>query len=545
MKIAEVHNMKKPNILLITTDQQRYDTLHCAGYDHMITPNLDALAKDGCLFTNAYSPNPVCIPARHNLLTGLTAKFHGFDDNYFDESKSIPFALPTFAEILQNDRYNTIAIGKMHFQPYRAHNGFNRLFLMDEIPRFLEDDDYAMYLHRKGYTHLQSIHGVRHLLYMQPQESLTKEEDHGTAWVANKTIETLDTISLERPFLIWSGFIAPHPPLDVPHDYQKLYNNLIIPKPKISKTTLSNLAIENKNIANYPDESYLRRVKELYFSAITHVDTHVGRILQKLKDIGEYDNTLIIFTSDHGEMLGDYGTYQKFLPYDSSSKIPLIARYPKQLVANTVCNDLVSLNDILPTILDVAKLTYPGQAKLPGKSLFDNTPREEVFMEHCRGNRRWVSIRTREYKFNYYFSLGREELFNMIDDPNETTNLLEIPNDSVQAIRDVLYKRLVQYEKNYGLPDTIQNDQFKILEEMDIHFYREANPPQFPHNLRSKNTTLWSLKKELIEAVKNEKVVQIEDLDTDYYIQHGIFSQEDIQEIIHELKKEAITLLDD
>lgn len=524
--------MKKPNILLITTDQQRFDTLHCAGYDHMITPNLDALADEGCLFTNAYSPNPVCIPARHNLLTGLTAKYHGFDDNYFDESKSIPYDLPTFAEILQDDRYNTVAIGKMHFQPYRAHNGFNRLLLMDEIPRFLEDDDYALYLREKGYTHLQSVHGVRHMLYMQPQESLVKEEDHGTTWVANKTIETLDTISLERPFLIWSGFIAPHPPFDVPKEYQDIYRDKEIPTSKESKTSLSNLALENMNIADYPNESYLRRAKECYYSTITHVDTHIGRIIQKLKEIGEYDNTLIIFTSDHGEMLGDYGTYQKFLPYDSSSRVPLIVRYPRRIAPHTIDNRLVSLNDILPTMMDAAGLKYPGAIKLPGQSLLEkHTGKDEVFMEHCRGNRRWVTICTQEFKYNYYFSLGREELFDRINDPNETTNLLEVKPEQYESIRNNLNQRLVNYEMEYGLPNTIEDGKFVKLDEMKINFYREANPPIFPKMLRNKNEQFWELKKELVEAIKNEDVIHLDELDTDYYVKQGVFTQEDIEEM--------------
>ena len=172
--------MTRPNILLITTDQQRYDTIHAAGFDYMITPNLDRLAAEGCIYTNAYSPNPVCLPARHNLITGLSARYHSFDDNYFDDSHQIPYHLPTFAQMLSDNGYDTIAIGKMHFQPYRRHNGFNRLLLMDEIPRFREDDDYAIYLKNNGYDYLQSLHGVRHMLYMQPQQSLVAEKDHGS-----------------------------------------------------------------------------------------------------------------------------------------------------------------------------------------------------------------------------------------------------------------------------------------------------------------------------------------------------------------------------
>ena len=107
--------MKKPNILLITTDQQRYDTIAAMGYDFMVTPNLDRLAAEGCCYPNAYSNNPVCMAARHNIITGLTARHHGFDDNYFEENpKVIPYNLPTFPQLLSDAGYDTIAVGKMH-----------------------------------------------------------------------------------------------------------------------------------------------------------------------------------------------------------------------------------------------------------------------------------------------------------------------------------------------------------------------------------------------------------------------------------------------
>ena len=125
---------KQPNILLITTDQQRYDTIAAMGYDYMYTPNLDRLVREGCSFPNAYSPNPVCMAARHNIITGLPARYHGFDDNYFDDNpKVIPYDLPTFPQLLSDAGYDTIAVGKMHFQPYRRHNGITKLELMDEI----------------------------------------------------------------------------------------------------------------------------------------------------------------------------------------------------------------------------------------------------------------------------------------------------------------------------------------------------------------------------------------------------------------------------
>lgn len=157
----------RPNILLITCDQLRYDYVGAYGCDFIETPNIDRLAGEGCLFVNAYSPNPVCIPARHNLLTGLTARHHGFDDNYFGESaKAAPYYLPTFPQILSDSGYETVAIGKMHFQPERRMNGFDYFYNMNELPPTREADDYAMFLKEKGYGHLSSPHGVRTCLYM-------------------------------------------------------------------------------------------------------------------------------------------------------------------------------------------------------------------------------------------------------------------------------------------------------------------------------------------------------------------------------------------
>ena len=122
----------RPNILLITCDQLRSDFVGAYGADFMRTPNIDRLAEEGCLYENAYSPNPVCIPARHNMLTGLTAKHHGYDDNYFDAvAKPCPWQLPTFPQILSDGGYETIAVGKIHFQPERRHTGFDFFYNMD------------------------------------------------------------------------------------------------------------------------------------------------------------------------------------------------------------------------------------------------------------------------------------------------------------------------------------------------------------------------------------------------------------------------------
>lgn len=512
--------MKRPNILFITTDQQRYDTLNCAGYDYMVTPNLDELANEGCLFTHAFSNNPVCIPARHNILTGLGCKHHTFDDNYFDDSHQIPYELPTFAQCLSDNGYDTIAIGKMHFQPYRRHNGFHRLYLMDEIPRYREEDDYAIYLKENGYEHLQSLHGVRHMLYMQPQQSLVDEKHHGSTWVADKTIEYLKNRSKGRPFMLWAGFIAPHPPFDVPSSYADLYKNRPIPHPTITKTPLSTLAKENINIANYPNEKTLMRARELYYSAISFVDKQIGRILEQLKAMNELDNTFIIFTSDHGEMLGDLGTYQKFLPYDASCRIPMIMRYPNKIKPGSINHSFVDLNDLFPTMMDIAGIKMPTKYDYPGESIFKNTKdRSFQFVEHQHSNRRWISVRTHEYKYNYYYGGGKEELFNMIHDINETENLFVTNPQFAKATSISLRKKAIEMEKRHGLSEGIKKGDFVKYEDFEIHFYRECNPPFFPAHLsnQKEKDQLWSLEKELELAIENEEVVDLNLLDKEYF----------------------------
>lgn len=523
---------KRMNILLITTDQQRFDTIGAAGYQYMKTPNLDELASEGCIYTHAYSPNPVCIPARHNLLCGVGCRYHTMDDNYFDDSHQIPLGVPTFATLLANAGYDTKAIGKMHFQPARQHNGFNSIELMDELPRYREEDEYAQYLRDNGLGHIQSIHGVRHALYMQPQQSLIDEKHHGSTWVADRTIDYILNRCQDRPFCCWAGFIAPHPPFDVPTSFAHLYDDVKIPEPIESKTSISSLAKENSHMGNYANHEVLMRAKRLYYASISFVDHQVGRIIKALKDSGQYDNTMIVFTSDHGEMMGDMGTYQKFLPYDGSSRIPFIVRAPGYTTANSVCDDLVDLNDLFPTFLDVANVRYP-QTRLYGGSLFSHDKnRRFQYIEHQHGQRRWVSINDKNYKYNYYFAAGREELFDLSNDPKETTNLLEV-SDKYESLRSYYRHELVHLELLYGLEGTVENGDFIKYPDFEPKYYLECNPPFMSKHLSSdEQTKLNSLEHELVKAIIDEPLVKLDDLKLSYFYERNVLNEET-------LKKEA------
>lgn len=511
-------NDKRPNILLLMTDQQRHDTIKASGYPHMKTPNLDRLAREGCTFVSAYSPNPICCPARHNLITGLSSKYHGISDNDF-EARCLG-ELPTIAQILSDNGYDTRAIGKMHFQPVRRHNGFLKMELMEEVPQYADEDEYTLYLKDQGLGNIQNIHGVRNLLYMVPQRSIIPDEHHGTKWVADRSIDYLKTRSRKRPFFLFSSWIAPHPPFDVPDTFADLYKNEKIPTPAESKTPISHIALESILLADHPTKEYGKRMRELYYAAISHVDEHIGRMIDTLEELGQLDDTVILFTSDHGEMLGDHGIYQKWLPYDACSRIPLIIRYPKIFKGGTVRTEFTDLNDIMPTVLHAAGLNYPGKEKLPGGSLFMNDgskSRQYQYIEYSKGNRRWISLRDKRFKYNYYYGGGLEELFDMVDDPNESVDLLYgEPNSNILEIRCKLRSELIRYEKEFGLPGYVIDDELIRMEPYKPNPYRNSAFPVFPLTINEdERIKMNDFYDEVIMAVEKEEVVKLDELDLD------------------------------
>lgn len=515
---------KQANILLLFTDQQRFDTINACGYPHMITPNLDRLVNEGCVFENAYTPNPVCVPARHNVLTGLPAKHHGY---YGNNGHPHDHIFPVLPRILADNGYDTRAIGKMHFRPTRRHNGFNKMELMEEIPKFREDDEYAMYLKDVGLGNIQNIHGVRNLLYMVPQRSLVPEEHHGSTWVADRSVEYIKENGGRRPFFLWSSWIAPHPPFDVPDTFADLYNDADIPEPLKSETGISPLAEISKIHGAFPEDKkddYIKRMRQVYYSAISLVDKNVGKILDALEEIGELDNTLIIFTTDHGEMLGDHACYQKMLPYDSCAKIPFLMRYPEKIKKGSKRTDFADLNDILPTVLDIAGIDYPGTEELPGGSIFkDEKDRSYQYIEHQQAIHRWISVRDQQYKFNYYYGGGLEELFDMKNDPCESVNLLEKNPEKYISERNRLHKALVGYEQKWGPENYIYWGDMLKLEAPDFSGrMKNGQFPAFPNNLiKTEKDSMNELGDEVIQAVKKETIVKLYELDLESWEKNG------------------------
>jgi len=450
----------KPNVLLIIADQQRYDTINALGYDYMITPNLDRLVKEGCSFTNCYSHNPVCMPARHDLLIGMPASTHGY---YANKKKCIDdYEAPTIPRVFGSNSYRTAAIGKSHFYPAREHHGYHHLSLCEELPTNRQDDEYAKYLEDNNLGNIQNIHGIRPLHYYTPQKSNIDEKHYETNWVANETINWLENNG-DNPFMLTVGYIKPHPPFDIPKKYKNMYKDANIKEPiPISRCEIDN-GIDGKWYGDNDTDEQKRIIREGYLTCVSMVDESVGKILDYLEEKGTLDNTIIIYTSDHGEMLQDKGYYAKELPYESSAKIPFIVRYPKLFKKGSINKSLVSLMDIFPTLLDVANLNYPSDNyQLYGSSLVEleeNDRETVVSASGFLGATRWIMVRDSRYKYIYHYGNGCEELFDLQDDPQELINIINKLKNS--DIYNKLKKVALNYEEQYGPKGAIVNGDFK------------------------------------------------------------------------------------
>lgn len=479
--------MSQPNILLLFVDQMRYDAMGCAGNPVIRTPALDRLAREGMHFTHGVTPVPVCVAARHSLLTGHRCATHG---RFANNTPSPEPNLYTLPQLLGSAGYTTRAIGKMHFRPARRHNGFQRMELMEEIPTYREDDEYLTYLKRTGYGHIRQVHGVRNLLYHQPQVSVIPEAHHGSTWVADRTVDFLCQ-NRHRPFFCWSSWIAPHLPWNAPEPFASMYpvEEVDPPhnwdQPRETLPPLMKWAKETSDTA-FSSIDHLKRIRALYYGNISLIDKGVGRILRALDDLGLADNTLVLFASDHGELMGDHGAFQKSKPYEASMRVPFLVRLPGRVEAGRTSADRVSLLDLMPTCLDLSGVDYPGQPPLPGAGLLGNPggglaePREEFVVEHGGGKTRWLSLLRGPWKYNYYFQGGWEELFHLEDDPQEMDNLLlNTPSSEAQKTADDMKRDLTQWEKAHGFPTSLDSSGELIRSEAPTSPPRTTNT-QFP-----------------------------------------------------------------
>lgn len=437
---------KRPNILLLFTDQQRFDTIHALGNPVIRTPHLDRLCREGVAFTSAYSPSPVCVPARCSLHYGQ----YPMTTACYENGSPMPGdGRPSFMETLTRAGYRTHGIGKCHFTPDKnALRGFETRETQEECQP-LGSDDYMRFLQQNGYGDLPEPHGVRGEMYYIPQVSQLPARLHPTQWIGDRSVSFVrEHAGSGQPWFLFGSFIHPHPPFAPPSPWHKLYRAPLMPFPKNVPDAEALHAYINRYQNRYKyrdqgiDRNLLRNIVAHYYACISFIDFQVGRILQALEASGQLDSTLILFTSDHGELLGDYNCFGKRSMHDAAARIPLLARLPGRFEGGRRCGRPASLVDIAPTVLNAAACG-PSGMELDGEDLRDlltgASSREAVYSHYAEGESAIYTAVTDRWKYAYSAADHREFLFDRAGDPGETRNRAgaSLCGEELQAMREM------------------------------------------------------------------------------------------------------------
>ncbi len=428
---------RRPNILFLMADQLRGDCLRCAGNNAIKTPNLDSIAADGVFFSNAYTSTPSCTPARSAILTGLSPWRHGML-GYSRIADGYPLEMPTG---LRNAGYYLCGIGKMHWWPQRKLRGYHQL-LLDESGRAETKgfvSDYRQWFKAQAPDLNPDATGLGWNDYREGVYTLP-ERLHPTRWTADRAVEFIESYDRTEPFMLKVSFARPHSPYDPPQRFLDMYETSEMPAPSVG-----DWAARYADVATPPPPGtwkgdlgveQARKSRRAYYASVTFIDEQIGRILEAVRSRNLYDDTLIVFFADHGDMLGDHNLWRKTYAYEGSASIPMMIKWHRALGRETMrgktLTQPVELRDILPTFFDAAGLPVPED--IDGASMLDlvrgktDKWREWIDLEHsrCYGHDSWNALTDGRVKYIYY-ARGHEELFDLENDPGELHDLAADP----------------------------------------------------------------------------------------------------------------------
>ena len=465
--------MHRPNLLLITTDQQRGDCLSCDGHPVLETPNLDALAERGFRFIHAYTSVPSCTPARAAFLTGMDQWNHGRLTMTGNSAMEYPQTIPGG---LAAAGYHTQGVGKMHFHPQRKLYGFHNTVL-DESGRSLDGfvSDYRAWFEQ----HKEGDYGYRdHALEWNSwmaRPSHLPEHLHPTYWTVSEGVNFIRRRDPTQPFFMWLSFARPHSPYDPPQIYWDMYADAEIPEPPLGDWCAEfdiPIADVNAPFAHRPWVQ-TRRARQGYYGSVTFIDHQLGRFFYEVNDHDRdlLRNTLILFTSDHGDMLGDHHHWRKTYAYEGSARVPWIIVPPAEwgLSVNETREAVVEMRDVLPTLWDAAGLEIPetvdGGSLLPVLRDPEAEWREFIQGEHTTCYRRQYGMQYvtdgRE-KFVWFHHTGRQQFFNLSQDPQERYDLAAHPD--WQERISLWRRRLAEINERRGDPRG-QNGELVVQEK--------------------------------------------------------------------------------
>ncbi len=462
---------KPPNILWICTDQQRFDTLGCYGNQFVHTPNLDKLASEGVLFQHAYCQSPVCTPSRASFLTGRYPRTTRCRQN----GQAIPPDEVLVTKLLQEAGYICGLAGKLHLAPcnpsvckgteQRIDDGYDQFFWSHDPADAWSTHDYIQWIKDKGLN--RDSKPFSDSKYVR---TIPSEEHSQTTWSVERAMTFISNASrFKQPWLFSVNMFDPHHAFDPPIAALERYRNILndIPLPNYVEGELDNKPIWQQidhggaygGKSGYPfqdmcDDDH-RWVTTAYWAMIDVIDTQVGRIIKFLDEIEQRENTIIIFTSDHGEMLGDHGIYLKGpYFYEPAIRVPLIISGPNMLDNGGRSKAFVELVDLAPTLMEAANLEpfhgMQGQSILPmlsGEKSLDSH-RDDVYCEyynamgwHREPTANATMVRNNRYKIVAAHGTESGELYDLETDPKETHNLWN--NSDYKDVKLTMQDRLI------------------------------------------------------------------------------------------------------
>jgi len=418
---------ERPNVLLVQADQWRGQALGCVGNEQMNTSNIDALSEEGVLFERTFSPCPVCSPARGSIQTGCYPHRHRVIGNTFLD---VPLSddVETIAESLRSVGYDTGYVGKWHLDG--AANS----------PSYVPTSRRRGYEFWSGFDRDGHQHFRGHPIFASP--SIPK-------WIGDRQPDVQTEIALDfldqshdTPFFLYLSWGPPHHPYNAPEEYREQYDEE---------------ALDLRPNVPEEDESETRENLASYYAMCTWLDDNLGRLLSELEHRGLADDTLVVFTSDHGDFVGSHGRYGKRAPQDESSRVPLLIRYPGEVNAGIRSSAIVNLIDLAPTLLSLCDAPIPDT--MQGRDLsslpFENTERKpgHTYMEGFATHRSqfdspWRAIRTDQYLYTVDLDLETIHLFDVEEDPYQLHNLANTadPDIPMTKLRRLLVESVYSFD---------------------------------------------------------------------------------------------------
>ncbi|WP_175631943.1 choline-sulfatase [Virgibacillus siamensis] len=463
---------QQPNIVMIMADQMAFDVVGALGHPAVKTPNIDRLVHDGVTFENAYCNSPICAPSRASFVTGNLISNIGVYDN----GSELSAGTPTFLHHLRRAGYETVLSGKMHFVgPDQLHGFEHRLTKDIHTAAFDLTPDWTKGVYQNHGT------GVKRLKNPGAVE-LNNNLDYDEK-VLHRTLEQIRAFKRReqkdnRPFFLCASFFHPHDPFHITEEYWNLYKNTDIPMPKVTGEKIDDMHPFNQWIQTHHEldtcglsKEEIRKNRRAYYGMVTYFDRKAGQIVDELDRLDLLENTIIVVTSDHGEMLGEHGMWFKRTFYDPAVKVPLIISSPERFHSGKRIKEVVSLVDLAATFMTLAEVPSCEEwiDKMDGDSLEalladkDDDWKDEVISEYYGEGpiQPMVMLRSGNYKYIYVHE-ERPLLFNLEEDPLERNNLAEL--SEYQSILQQFKKRIVsEFDMEQIKKDIINSQQERIM----------------------------------------------------------------------------------